>query len=54
VRGALTRARQLTRNGRVSAISASQDEVVVADARGSGSDRVELLNLGLEMRYRGE
>lgn len=46
VKGALSDARRLTWNGRVSAISASRGEVVVADARGSGSDRVEFLNLG--------
>jgi hypothetical protein len=46
VQGALSGSQRLTWNGRVSALTARGSEVVVADARGSGSDRVELLNLG--------
>jgi hypothetical protein len=46
VQGELSEARRLTWNGRVSALTAQGSDVVVADARGSGSDRVELLNLG--------
>jgi len=39
------RARRLTTNGRLSTISAQPGRVVVADARGSGSDRTETLDL---------
>ena len=39
------RARRLTTNGRLSTISAQPGRVVVADARGSGSDRAETLDL---------
>ena len=40
-----SRARRLTTNGRLSTISAQPGRVVVADARGSGSDRAETLDL---------
>lgn len=46
VQGALSDARRLTWGGRVSALTARGGEVVVADARRSGSDRVESLDLG--------
>ena len=45
VRGSLDRVERLTRNGRVSVVAAHGDVVVVSNARGSGSDRLEVANL---------
>ena len=45
VQGTLSDARRLTWGGRVSALTAWGGEVVVADARRSGSDRLESLDL---------
>ncbi len=45
LRGSFDRAERLTRDGRVSAVTAHGDTVVVSNARGSGSDRLEVANL---------
>lgn len=45
VSGDPARARRLTTNGRLSAITAQPGRAVVADARGNGSDRTETLDL---------
>jgi hypothetical protein len=44
-RGSLGRVERLTHDGRVSILAAHGDAVVVSNARGSGSDRLELANL---------
>jgi hypothetical protein len=45
VSGGLGRVERLTRAGRVSDVAAHDDVVVLSNARGSGSDRLELANL---------
>lgn len=47
-RGSFEGVERLTREGRISTLSANADTVVVANARGSGSDRVEVADLGAE------
>jgi hypothetical protein len=44
-RGSLDNVERLTRDGRISLVAAHDGVVVVATARGSGSDRLELANL---------
>lgn len=47
-RGSLDEVERLTAGGRVSTLTANADGVVVANARGSGSDRVEVADLDAE------
>lgn len=52
-RGSLEGAERLTSKGRISEVTASGETVVVSDARGSGSDRLEVANLEAEQALPG-